>query len=120
MIVSASHPPVLVALSVIMAVLASYTALDLSARARESVGTMRATWLATSAIVMGGGIWTMHFLGMLALHLPVAVEHDLLPTLLSLLSAVGLTGAAFAIVTFAGGSWIAIMAAGFVMTIGIV
>ncbi|AOG03276.1 MHYT domain-containing protein [Bosea sp. RAC05] len=120
MIVSASHPPVLVTLSVVMALLASYTALDLSARARESGGTMRAAWLATSAVVMGGGIWTMHFLGMLALQLPVAVEHDFLPTLFSLLSAVGLTGAAFAIVTFAGGSWVAIMAAGFVMTIGIV
>ncbi len=64
--VHSSHDLGLVILSVLISVFASYTALDLTGRARASEGGMRAIWLAASAVAMGGGIWSMHFNAMLA------------------------------------------------------
>src|ERR1700691_1843125 len=57
----------LVAVSFIVAALASYTALDL---------TGRIAWLAGGAAAMGVGIWSMHFIAMLALSLPIALGYD--------------------------------------------
>ena len=63
---SGSHDPVLVALSVLIAIVSSYTALDLFARARSLSGPSRRPWLFAAAMAMGGGIWAMHFVAMLA------------------------------------------------------
>jgi NO-binding membrane sensor protein with MHYT domain/nitrogen-specific signal transduction histidine kinase len=68
-----SYDPLEVALSVIIAVSASYPALDLAGRVRVSVGGRRLAWLASGAIAMGNGIWAMHFVGMVAFRLPVAI-----------------------------------------------
>ncbi|MGB9334462.1 MAG: PAS domain S-box protein [Candidatus Acidiferrales bacterium] len=78
----------LVALSVLIAVLASYAALDLAGRVTSARGTARSVWLSGGAIAMGIGIWAMHYVGMLAFRLPVAVEYDWPTVLLSLLAAV--------------------------------
>jgi NO-binding membrane sensor protein with MHYT domain len=64
--VTGTYDPYLVALSFAVACLASYTALDLGGRIRVSRRWARLTWLATAAIAMGGGIWSMHFIAMLA------------------------------------------------------
>ena len=66
----------LVALSFMVACFASYTALDLAGRIRASRGWIRGAWLATAAISMGGGIWSMHFIAMLAFVMPMAVTFD--------------------------------------------
>ncbi|HYS21042.1 MAG TPA: MHYT domain-containing protein, partial [Gemmatimonadales bacterium] len=56
----------LVALSVLIAMVASYAALDLAARVTAAAGSTRAVWLLGGAGAMGTGIWSMHYLGMLA------------------------------------------------------
>src|ERR1700757_3087484 len=95
MIVIGTYDPSLVALSVAVACLASYTALDLGGRIRVSRGWARLAWLATAAIAMGGGIWSMHFIAMLAFFMPMPVSYDFGLTLLSLLVAIGVTGFGF-------------------------
>ncbi len=77
----------LVALSVLIAATASYAALDLGGRVTAAAGH-RTRWLAGGAIAMGIGIWSMHYIGMLAFHLPVQVLYDVPTVALSLLAAV--------------------------------
>jgi len=78
----------LVALSVLLAMLASYAALDLAGRITYARGPVRSIWLTGGAVAMGLGIWSMHYIGMLAYSLPVAVLYDWPTVLVSLLSAV--------------------------------
>src|SRR5438309_1091355 len=93
------HDPVLVALSIVIAALASYTALDLATRMRAASGRARRSWLVAAAIAMGGGIWSMHFVGMLAFSLPgIEISYDPFLTLLSLVIPVVVAAAAFAVV----------------------
>ncbi len=85
----------LVALSVFIAVSTSYAALDLGGRVTAARGWKRSTWLLGGAVTMGLGIWSMHFTGMLAFSLPVAVAYHWPTVLLSLLAA--MTGSAIAL-----------------------
>jgi len=78
----------LVALSVSMAMLASYAALDLAGRVTAARGRLRAFWLMGGAAAMGTGIWSMHYIGMLAYSLPVEVHYHWPTVLLSLLASV--------------------------------
>jgi len=80
----------LVALSILVAIIASYTALDLAGCVSANTSSPRKswTWLIAGAISMGIGIWSMHFIGMLAFHLPVAIAYDLPISLLSMAIAV--------------------------------
>jgi len=59
----------LVALSLAISVCASYTAFDLASRTREVGGRLRLAWLFGGATCLGLGIWSTHYVGMLALHL---------------------------------------------------
>jgi NO-binding membrane sensor protein with MHYT domain len=77
-----------VARSVFIAVLASCAALDLAGRVTAGRGRIRLAWLAGGSLAMGLGIWTMHFKGMLAFHLPVQVAYDWPTVMLSLLLAI--------------------------------
>jgi diguanylate cyclase len=77
------HNPTLVIVSLSVAVLAAYVSLDLAGQIRTSRGPVRLAWLAAGAVSLGGGIWSMHFIGMLALMLPVPVRYDLSLTALS-------------------------------------
>jgi two-component system sensor histidine kinase/response regulator len=78
----------LVALSVLIAMLASYAALDLGGRVTATRGRVRFLWLAGGSGAMGLGIWAMHYIGMLAWNLPAAVFYHWPTVLLSLLAAV--------------------------------
>lgn len=78
----------LVALSVIIAILAAAAALDLAGRVTATRGRAQAAWLAGGAFAMGLGIWSMHYTGMLAWHLPVDVTYHVPTVLLSLLAAI--------------------------------
>jgi diguanylate cyclase (GGDEF)-like protein len=93
------YDPGLVALSLAIAIIASYTALDLAGRVSADASSIRKTWawLVAGAIAMGTGIWSMHFIGMLAFHLPIPVAYDLSITLLSMLIAVLVSGIALLI-----------------------
>jgi len=77
----------LVALSVLIAMLASYAALDLAGRVTAASGRGRLVWLTGGAVAMGLGIWSMHYIGMLAYSLPVVVLYDWPTVMLSLLAA---------------------------------
>jgi NO-binding membrane sensor protein with MHYT domain/serine phosphatase RsbU (regulator of sigma subunit) len=79
----------LVAISYLVAVGASYAALQLGARMAHARGRAVWAWMITGSAAMGMGIWSMHFIGMLALHLPIALAYDMRLTLLSMLPAIG-------------------------------
>ncbi|HWX53290.1 MAG TPA: MHYT domain-containing protein [Verrucomicrobiae bacterium] len=83
-----SYNYALVALSVLIAVFASYAALDLAGRVTAAGGWTRAIWLMGGAAAMGTGIWSMHYIGMLAFILPVPVAYHWPTVLLSLLAAI--------------------------------
>ena len=94
--VTATHPMLdsyysndLVFFSILLAVLASYTALNMTSRVSQSQGWGAALWLTGGAFAMGFGIWSMHFIGMLAFNLPIALGYDLPLTGLSLVAAIG-------------------------------
>src|SRR5438445_7138783 len=84
-----SHDYALVALSVLIAMFASYAALDLAGRVTAAGGWTRAAWLLGGAGAMGTGIWSMHYIGMLAFILPIPVAYHWPTVLLSLLAAIG-------------------------------
>ena len=86
------YDPLLVTLSIAVAVFGGYVALDLACHARATPGR-RNVWLAAGAVALGAGVWSMHFIGMLALRLPMAVAYDLGLTVLSFLLAVAVSGA---------------------------
>src|SRR5580704_16029430 len=84
-----------VALSVGVAVLSMYVALSVADRiVASSRRSVRLIWTSVGAIVMGGGIWSMHFIGMLAFSLPCGVGYNPLLTLVSILPGVLASGVA--------------------------
>src|SRR5258708_2365638 len=85
MIVVGNFDLLLVVLSVVIATAASFTALDLAGRIRASSGRPRQAWLAAPAIAIGRGIWSMHFVALLAFVLPMPATYDFGLTILSLL-----------------------------------
>ncbi|BAY43472.1 two-component hybrid histidine kinase [Scytonema sp. HK-05] len=82
----------LVILSLAIAVISSYTALDLSRRVLVSSKWRRLLWLLGGSVAMGTGIWSMHFVAMLAFELPQPVSYDVSITVVSLLCAVLASG----------------------------
>src|ERR1700730_17585692 len=89
----------LVTVSVVIAICASYAALDLAGRTTAASGRTRFVWLADGAAAMGLGIWSMHYIGMLAFSLPVPVSYDWPTVLLSLLAAVFASAVALFVVS---------------------
>ena len=83
-----SYNYALVALSVLIAMFASYAALDLAGRITAVSGWTRVFWLLGGAGAMGTGIWSMHYIGMLAFILPIPVAYHWPTVLLSLFAAV--------------------------------
>ena len=83
-----SYNYALVALSVLIAIFASYAALDLAGRVTAAGGWTRAVWLLGGAGAMGTGIWSMHYIGMLAFILPIPVAYHWSTVLMSLLAAI--------------------------------
>jgi diguanylate cyclase (GGDEF)-like protein len=66
----------LVLISMLVAMLASYTALDMAGRITATNGRSARWWHAGGSLAMGSGIWSMHFIGMLACHLPISMGYD--------------------------------------------
>jgi methyl-accepting chemotaxis protein PixJ len=93
-VISSSYDPRLVLLSIIIAVLASYTALDLAGRVKTTRAKARLAWLIGGAVVMGTGIWSMHFVGMLAFRLPIPMVYDVFTVIISILPAIVACGGA--------------------------
>src|SRR3979411_2120647 len=99
MVVTGTYNPYLVALSILVATFASYTALDLGGHVGAARGLARCAWLLAAAITMGGGIWSMHFIGMRAFVMPIPMSYDIGLTTLSLAVAIFVTGGGFYVIS---------------------
>jgi PAS domain S-box-containing protein len=120
MTVIGTYDSSLVALSILVACFASYTALDLGGRVRVSQGWARRGWLAIAAIAMGGGIWSMHFIAMLAFIMPMPASFDLGLTALSLVVAIAVTGIGFYVIGTRRATHLQLALSGLFMGVGIV
>jgi diguanylate cyclase (GGDEF)-like protein len=89
-----THQPELVALSIAVAILASYTTLNVAARVGSASSRAAKWWLLGGAAALGSGVWSMHFIGMLACKLPFPVAFDVEITVLSFAIAVVSSGLA--------------------------
>ncbi|WP_437609383.1 EAL domain-containing protein [Erwinia sp. V71] len=78
----------MVIVSIIVAILASYTALDMAGRVSNSSGKAAVVWLFGGGFAMGIGIWSMHFIGMLAMNLPMLMSYSSPLTALSMVIAI--------------------------------
>jgi len=88
----------LVVLSVVVATIGAYVAVEIAQRVRATGGRRRILWTCGGALAMGLGIWSMHFVGMLALHLPILVWYDAPLIFASVVAAV--VGCAIAFIIF--------------------
>ena len=103
MVITPTYDPSLVVLSILVAGFASYTALDLGGRVALAQGPTHRIWLAGAALTMGAGIWSMHFVAMIAFELPMPVSYDVGLTVLSLVLAILGTSGSFYFISRPGG-----------------
>jgi len=92
-----TYNPWMVYLSIFVAIFVSYTALNLASHVAKTRGAAALSWLCGGAVAMGSGIWSMHFIGMLAFSLPIPLAYDTAKTLISLAIAIAIAGFALAI-----------------------
>lgn len=114
------YDPLLVFAAVLVAVMASVTGLRLASGLSQLAPARRKGQITMAAVALGGGIWSTHFVAMLALRLPVPVFYDALTTLASALIAILLTGAALLLLHFGRRTARRVVAAGVLMGAGIV
>jgi PAS domain S-box-containing protein len=114
-----SYNYALVALSVLIAIFASYAALDLAGRVTAAGGRTRAVWLLGGAGAMGTGIWSMHYIGMLAFILPIPVAYHWPTVLLSLFAAILASLVALGVVSRQKMGWFRALAGSVLMGAGI-
>src|SRR3984885_7229618 len=118
MVVTGTYDPFLVPLSILVACVASYTALDLSGHVGAARGFARRAWLMAAALTMGGGIWSMHFVAMLAFMMPAPMSYDIGLTILSLIVAIVVTGVGFYVISRPGASPLRLVLSGIFMGLG--
>jgi NO-binding membrane sensor protein with MHYT domain len=114
-----THEPWLVALSLAVAIQGSYVGLSLAVRLGATEGLRRRLRLAGAALSLGVGIWSMHFVAMLAAQLPGTVDFLVFPTLLSFLVCVIVVGLALVAASFGPPTPLRIAAASLFMGVGI-
>ncbi|PPS43196.1 bifunctional diguanylate cyclase/phosphodiesterase [Chroococcidiopsis sp. TS-821] len=117
---SATYDLRLVVLSLVVAIISSYTALDMAGQIPATQGLARKLWLGGSAIALGISIWVMHFIAMLAYELPIPITYDIATTLLSLLVAIALCGVGLSIASKRPLGWLALLAGGTFVGLGII
>jgi NO-binding membrane sensor protein with MHYT domain len=109
----------LIFLSIVVATVASYVALDLASRVVAHGTRASRYWLIGGALSMGTGIWSMHFIGMLAFQLTIPMSYDIPITLLSLVIAIIVSGFALYSVSHGTLSLHRLLSGGLLMGIGI-
>src|SRR5258708_3505142 len=114
-----SYNYALVALSVLIAIFASYAALDLAGRVTAAGGWTRAVWLLGGAGAMGAGIWSMAYIWMLAFILPIPVAYHWPTVLLSLFAAILGSVVALGVVSRQKMGWLRALAGSVLMGAGI-
>ena len=118
--VEVQYSPLLVGASVLVAIMAAFTCLRLTSGLRNMPFSRRKVRIAEAAVALGGGIWSMHFIGMLAVTLPFVVSYDPLLTLGSMLIAILITGCGLLLLHFGERTNVRILLAGTMTGIGIV
>ncbi|SIQ85816.1 MULTISPECIES: bifunctional diguanylate cyclase/phosphodiesterase [unclassified Paenibacillus] len=101
-ILHSSYNMPLAALSILIAVISSFTVLDLAILIDKARKRTRYIWTLSGAVAMGLGIWSMHFVAMLAMHLPVRVTYHPMLVLVSIVPAIFASG--LALITVSGSS----------------
>lgn len=97
-----THEPWLVLLSILIAIQGSFVGLRLAVQIPTAHGMRRRSLLAGAALSLGIGIWSMHFIGMLAARLPAEIDFLVFPTLLSFLVCVLVVGLGLVAVALEG------------------
>lgn len=115
----ATYDVALVILSVAIAVIAAYTALELAGRVTATQGITQKLWLTGGATAIGIGIWAMNFVGMLAYKLPIAITYDLTIVSLSMVAAIAASFGALYIASRQTLGWIPLLAGGIFMGLAI-
>lgn len=115
-----SYDQLLVIVSFIVAFLAPYTALDMAGRVATSTGKVALVWLFGGGFAMGVGIWSMHFIGMLAMSLPMVMSYSASLTVLSMVIAVAASIFALWIVCYGELPWYRLCGGAIVMGSGVV
>lgn len=105
----------LVVLSVVVATLGSYVAIEIAQQLRSAQGRRRFLWVGGGAIAMGLAIWSMHFVGMLALKLPIPIWYDGYTVVLSVIAAAVGSAIAFVIFSRSSVSWVLVVFASIFM-----
>jgi two-component system sensor histidine kinase/response regulator len=114
-----SHDYSLVALSLLISMFAAYAALELAGRVTAAEGWTRPAWLIGGAVAIGCGIWSMHYIGMLAFTMPVHVGYDWRIVLLSLLAAIMASAVALYVVSRHEVRSVRFLLGGIIMGLGI-
>ncbi|KMW57949.1 carbon monoxide dehydrogenase operon C protein [Candidatus Rhodobacter oscarellae] len=114
-----SHNPGLVAASVIVALLAGFTGLNLTKDLSSKSVRQRKMAVALASVALGGGIWSMHFVAMLGLQLPILFYYDAAITLASALVCILIVGVALILLHFTERTRATIVAAGALVGAGI-
>lgn len=117
---SAGHDPVLIIASVLVAIMAAFTGLRMASGLSLIAPAERRPRIAKAAIALGGGIWSMHFIAMLAMVLDVPITYAALPTLGSVLVAILMTGVGLIVLHFGERNQSRIVIAGTLAGLGIV
>jgi len=113
------HDPYLVALSVVIAILGGYTGFGLTARIRGTPDASHRVLLAGAAFFLAIGIWTMHFVGMLAAPLPAGTVYLLLPTVISFLICILVVGISLFFVSIGEPSMLRVVSSAVLLGVGI-
>jgi diguanylate cyclase len=106
---TATYDMPLVVLSLVIAILGSYTALELAGQVLVAQGRVRQIWLSGGAIALGISIWVMHFIAMLAYQLPIPITYDFSIVLISLLVAIVGSGIGLSLATRQPLSWLILL-----------
>jgi NO-binding membrane sensor protein with MHYT domain len=114
------HDPYLVALSVVIAILGGYTGFGLAARIRGTPDASHRLLLAGAAGFLAVGIWTMHFVGMLAAPLPAGTVYLVLPTIVSFLICALVVGVSLFFVSVGEPSLARVVSSAVLLGVGIV
>ena len=113
------YDPILVFISVLVSIVGAYACFDLVIRIPRNDYSVSRKLLIGAALAIGGSIWAMHFIAMLAVKLPVEIRYDVLTTIVSGLVSVSMTAVALLIVSTASYSLMRILVAGIIMGVGI-
>src|ERR1044072_8749701 len=115
-----THESALVALSILIAICASYTALTLAGRVAVARGRAQLAWLLGGSVAMGSGIWSMHFVAMLGFSLPGGIDYDMPLVVASFLAAVGASAFALFVASRVTVGTTRLLAAGFCLGLAVV